>query len=62
MVDEQIKFITRGIGYLPKKVFQVGSSDGYTLNTFREKGSDDVFGIEPTQDSWFSARHMPTLA
>ena len=48
MVDEQIKFITRGIGYLPKKVFQVGSSDGYTLKTFREKGSNDVFGIEPT--------------
>ena len=56
MVDEQIKFITRGIGYLPKKVFQVGSSDGYTLNTFREKGSNDVFGIEPTQNSCLFAK------
>ena len=36
------------IGDIPEKVFQVGCSDGYTLNRFREAGSQNINGIDPS--------------
>ncbi|AVI67121.1 methyltransferase type 11 [Shewanella sp. WE21] len=46
-VDEQIRFIKRGIGELPKSAMQIGSSDGYTLSQFRDAGVTRVLGVEP---------------
>lgn len=46
-VGEQIQFIKRGIGALPKSALQIGSSDGYTLSQFRKAGVKRVLGIEP---------------
>lgn len=46
-VNEQIKFITRGLGKLPSTVMQIGSSDGFTLSRFKEHGCSEVIGIEP---------------
>jgi len=50
-LDEQIHFIRRGIGALPKSALQIGSSDGYTLHRFREAGIDQVLGVEPGKAS-----------
>ncbi|AUC87640.1 methyltransferase type 11 [Alteromonas sp. MB-3u-76] len=47
-LDEQINFIKRGIGKLPDKVLQIGSSDGYTLSRFRAAGVKRVLGVEPS--------------
>ena len=46
-LDEQIQFIKRGIGHIPKSALQIGSSDGYTLYRFRDAGVKRVLGIEP---------------
>ena len=46
-VDEQVQFIRRGIGELPKSALQIGSSDGYTLHGFKTSGVERVLGIEP---------------
>jgi len=46
-LDEQIQFITRGIGTLPGSVMQIGSSDGYTLSRFKAAGISRVLGVEP---------------
>ena len=46
-LDEQIRFIRRGIGHLPSSALQIGSSDGYTLSRFREAGIHRVLGVEP---------------
>lgn len=46
-LDEQIRFIRRGIGFLPNSALQIGSSDGYTLSRFREAGISRVLGVEP---------------
>ena len=46
-LDEQIRFIRRGIGHLPQSALQIGSSDGYTLSRFRDAGVSRVLGVEP---------------
>lgn len=51
MVNEQLNFIKRGLGFVPKKILQIGSSDGYTLSVFKKNGAQMVSGIEPTVSS-----------
>ena len=46
-VNRLINFVYDSVGYISKKIFQVGSSDGYTLSQFMKQGSD-VFGIDPS--------------
>ena len=36
---------------VPKKILQIGSSDGYTLSVFKKNGAQMVSGIEPTVSS-----------
>lgn len=50
-LDEQIQFITRGIGTLPSSALQIGSSDGYTLSRFKLAGVQNVLGVEPSAHS-----------
>ena len=57
-LDEQIPLIKRAIGYLPERVLQIGSSDGYTLYRFREAGAKQVLGIEPGSASADIARRL----
>jgi len=46
------------IGYVPKSVFQVGCSDGYTLKRFREAGATSVTGIDPSTASHDIAKNL----
>lgn len=57
-LNEQIQFITRGIGYLPESALQIGSSDGYTLSRFKQAGVKKVLGIEPSQASVELAKRL----
>jgi hypothetical protein len=57
-LDEQIQFIRRGIGYLPKSAMQIGSSDGYTLSRFRQAGVELVMGVEPGSSSVEIAKRL----
>lgn len=57
-LDEQIQFVTRGIGQLPKNTLQIGSSDGYTLARFREAGVQRVLGVEPGKASVDLAKRL----
>jgi len=57
-VEEQIRFITRGIGTLPDSALQIGSSDGYTLSRFRAAGVTRVLGVEPGTASVEIARRL----
>jgi len=57
-VEEQIQFIRRGIGELPKSALQIGSSDGYTLHGFKTAGVERVLGIEPGVASVEIARNL----
>lgn len=57
-VDEQIQFITRGIGKLPTSALQIGSSDGYTLSRFKAAGVEQVLGIEPGKASVEIAKRL----
>ncbi|WP_256870945.1 bifunctional 2-polyprenyl-6-hydroxyphenol methylase/3-demethylubiquinol 3-O-methyltransferase UbiG [Shewanella sp. Scap07] len=57
-VDEQIQFITRGIGKLPTSALQIGSSDGYTLSRFEAAGVEQVLGIEPGKASVEIAKRL----
>jgi len=36
------------IGYIPDTIFQVGCSDGYTLNRFKKAGATTAIGIDPS--------------
>ncbi|WP_225071657.1 class I SAM-dependent methyltransferase [Desulfuromonas sp. CSMB_57] len=54
--EEKIISVTRNIndllglaGNVPKTVFQVGCSDGYTLSRYQEAGADSVLGIDPSE-------------
>lgn len=57
-LDEQIQFIKRGIGHLPKSAMQIGSSDGYTLSQFRQAGVERVMGVEPGSASVALAKRL----
>lgn len=57
-LDEQIKFIKRGIGSLPESLFQIGSSDGYSLSRFRDAGVERVLGLEPSKASVHLAKQL----
>jgi hypothetical protein len=57
-LDEQIQFVTRGIGKLPLSALQIGSSDGYTLARFREAGTERVLGVEPGKASVDLAKRL----
>lgn len=57
-LDEQIRFIRRGIGHLPSSALQIGSSDGYTLSRFRDAGISRVLGVEPGTASVEIANRM----
>lgn len=46
-VDRLIGLTRQVLGALPRSVFQVGSSDGYTLFRFRSAGAEVVFGVDP---------------
>lgn len=55
-IDERTKAVSRNINNLleiaetmPKTVFQVGCSDGYTLSRYREAGAEYVMGIDPSE-------------
>ncbi|WP_415905088.1 class I SAM-dependent methyltransferase [Neptuniibacter sp. QD48_55] len=50
-LDRLIDITQRGIGNIPKRVFQIGSSDGYTLHRFREAGAIDILGVDPGERS-----------
>ncbi len=50
-LDEQVQFIKRAIGRLPKSALQIGSSDGYTLSRFKSAGVERVLGVEPSEAS-----------
>ena len=55
-LNEQLSFIERGIGHLPRNVLQLGSSDGYSLSRFKAAGVDRVLGLEPSKASAKLAR------
>jgi len=57
-LDEQIQFITRGIGELPKSALQIGCSDGYTLSRFQQAGVSRVVGVEPGTASVAIAKRL----
>ncbi|WP_341582252.1 class I SAM-dependent methyltransferase [Marinobacter metalliresistant] len=57
-VNEQVRFVVRGIGKLPDSVLQIGSSDGYTLSRFREAGVKKVHGVEPGNASIEMAQNL----
>ena len=50
-LNEQLRFIERGMGRLPNSVLQIGSSDGYSLSRFKAAGVDRVLGVEPSKSS-----------
>ena len=50
-VDRQINIIKDSLDHFPVSVFQVGCSDGYTLNSFRQAGAQKVTGVDPSSDA-----------
>ena len=47
-LDRSINTTIDIIGYVPKSVFQVGCSDGYTLKRFMNSGATITTGIDPS--------------
>jgi len=50
-VQRLINFTKSVLGKIPKSIFQVGCSDGYTLNQFKLAGAYTVNGIDPSLHS-----------
>ena len=48
-VARQIALCKETIGLIPKKIFQVGCSDGYTLYRFKKAGATQVIGVDPSE-------------
>ena len=46
-VSNQLRLVVDVCGEVPKSVFQVGCSDGYTLSAFRDAGAKDLGGVDP---------------
>jgi hypothetical protein len=60
-----LETVEHALGRMPESVFQVGSSDGYTLSCFRSAGSERVVGLDPSAASRALARErygVETLA
>ncbi|MFT4537974.1 MAG: hypothetical protein ACI841_004414 [Planctomycetota bacterium] len=55
-VQRAIDMVEAGLGHAARSVFQVGSSDGYTLSRFREAGAETVQGVDPSSASCELAR------
>ncbi|MBV1928931.1 MAG: class I SAM-dependent methyltransferase, partial [Gammaproteobacteria bacterium] len=55
-VDRALSQVRDSLGRMPKSVFQVGSSDGYTLSRFQSAGCESVGGVEPSLASCQMAR------
>ena len=53
-----INVVSSVIGYIPNNIFQVGCSDGYTLNRFKQAGAADVSGIDPSNASHKLAKEL----
>lgn len=50
-LDRLVSLTKQGMKQVPKRVLQIGSSDGYTLHRFREAGSTTVLGVDPGEAS-----------
>jgi hypothetical protein len=57
-LDRLINNTIDSIGYMPKNIFQVGCSDGYSLNRFKEAGAEEVTGIDPSRASHELAKKL----
>lgn len=57
-VERLIGIVDQHAHQWPGRVFQVGSSDGYTLSRFRAAGSEVVLGLDPGQHSVRFARDV----
>jgi hypothetical protein len=47
-IKRHIKALVAVAGSMPKSIFQVGCSDGYTLSAFQQAGAQEVGGIDPS--------------
>ncbi len=48
-VARQIALCKETIDVIPKNIFQVGCSDGYTLHRFKKAGATHVMGVDPSE-------------
>ena len=55
-VDRGLALVAGVLGRAARSVFQVGSSDGYTLSCFRDAGATTLAGVEPSVASCELAR------
>jgi len=58
VLDRMINYTISSIGLIPKSIFQVGCSNGYTLNRFREAGATFTTGIDPSIASHDLAKRL----
>ena len=57
-VKRMIILVREQLGKMPENAFQVGCSDGYTLNAFRQAGINDVSGLDPSVASHELAKRL----
>ena len=57
-VERLINYTIGTIGHMPKTIFQVGCSDGYTLKRFMDAGAIVATGIDPSNASHKLAKKL----